>query len=565
MSQIGNSRRYEGECSLNQCVTGYYCKWSVFIFFIKIFLSEVLKSFYTMSSSDYYQIHVLLLTKFIQVTLKELFPSWRAVKRFSEVILFTVGLMKNPISLIDYVYAMYIEQCLNSWESDTQDEEQFFKLIYMESTIPLPGQPLHNQHINCYKQQRSHEIEPVYRPSKLYMFSLMKEGVLCNVTEELHTAEAPECTIIINEPCSSAVTESLLVTCQKLCQHQSVANLFLKGLTCEDLLETDLFRFSKNTQTIKVNSCKLTVGIMSHLMQQCYNCKYLTKLDLSGTSLFEGGYHLAQGITSCTEPPQFLELVLHNCSITGDVSDKLLQFVSSCKHLTYLSVANNSLSGFLSSFLPDPQAGPSKLEILNLDATALKEEDLQHLLNLFKSNNLPKLQYVDLSNNILEGFLANLLVSIHLQFPELEKLSLQHTALSKRDLQVLFSNTHKLPKLRYLDLSHNMLTGCLSEFPPQAELYSLEKLDFEDTALNNEDMQHLTYLIRNQKLPHLTWLNLDKNDLCEVKKELKQLIKICVAHHHRELKIQLKLNNLPESFLEKYQRRSDGTYVCLSI
>ena len=474
--------------------------------------------------------------------------------------------MKNPTSLIDYVYETYIEQFLSNLESDTEDAEPFFKLIYMESTIPLPGQPLHNQHINYYKQQRSYEIEPLYRPSKLYMFSFLKEGVLCSVIDRSNresTAEIPECTIMINEPCSYAVSESLLVTCQRICQHQTAANLFLKGLKCEDFGETDLFKLSENTQAIRVISCKLSLEIMSKLMQQFYKCKYLTRLDLSGTSLAEGGYHLVQAIKSLADSPPLLEVNLSNCSVPGDVCDKLMEFLSTCNHLTNLNLSNNTLTGHLFSFVQDSYPGLLELEILNLDTTVLSKTDLQHLFNVFKSNKLPKLEYLDLSNNILAGFISNLLLSTDL--PQLEKLSVQQTALSKEDLQMLFSNTHKLPKLRYLDLSHNILTGCLSKFQPQAKLTSLEELIFEHTSLSNEDIHNLSYLIGKQKLPNITWLDLDNNGLCEIKKELKKLIKTCIAHHQRELKIELKFNNLSESFLEKCQRRCHGTRIYLSI
>ena len=48
-----------------------------------------------------------------QETLKELFPSWEAVQRYREVVIFVVGLMKDSRPLVQHVYEMQVEDCLN--------------------------------------------------------------------------------------------------------------------------------------------------------------------------------------------------------------------------------------------------------------------------------------------------------------------------------------------------------------------------------------------------------------------------------------------------------------------
>ena len=44
-----------------------------------------------------------------QEMLKELFPSWEAVQRHKEVVIFVAGLMKDPEPLVHHVYEMQIE------------------------------------------------------------------------------------------------------------------------------------------------------------------------------------------------------------------------------------------------------------------------------------------------------------------------------------------------------------------------------------------------------------------------------------------------------------------------
>ena len=51
--------------------------------------------------------------------------------------------------------------------------------------------------------------------------------------------------------------------------------------------------------------------------------------------------------------------------------------------------------------------------------------------------------------------------------------------------------------LSKLDLSYNSLTGCLSTFlpDPHPELPELNELRLSNTALNKDDLQHLSQII----------------------------------------------------------------------
>ena len=97
-----------------------------------------------MSSSRSISIAIFNTDLLFQETLKELFPSWEAVERCKEVIIFTAGLMKDPRPLVQHVYEMQIEHGPLSIDAD------LFKSLHDESTVRLPHDPFHNKYINYY-------------------------------------------------------------------------------------------------------------------------------------------------------------------------------------------------------------------------------------------------------------------------------------------------------------------------------------------------------------------------------------------------------------------------------
>ena len=113
-----------------------------------------------------------------QETLKELYPSWEAVKdRHREVILFTSGLMKDPKPLINYLYEMQIEDYLNRMRTGDDApsiDADLFRLFYTEATVKWSDHPLHNEFVNYYddeeddRMKRPRDTTPIYFPSRVY-------------------------------------------------------------------------------------------------------------------------------------------------------------------------------------------------------------------------------------------------------------------------------------------------------------------------------------------------------------------------------------------------------------
>ena len=183
----------------------------------------------------------------------------------------------------------------------------------------------------------------------------------------------------------------------------------------------------------------------------------------------------------------------------------LLFIVHNLPELRVLNLSGNTLKGCLARFILDHYQGLPHLEELHMESTKVNKRDLQCISKITQSNKLPKLKILDLSHNILTECLSSFLQDPHPGLPELKEINLCDTSLSKKDLQELFHITQrgKLPKLQVLDLSQNILTGYLTYFLPDTHLglNELERLYLRETSLNKEDLQHLLHITQSNKLP----------------------------------------------------------------
>ena len=151
----------------------------------------------------------------------------------------------------------------------------------------------------------------------------------------------------------------------------------------------------------------------------------------------------AQVITLC--PTAFIE---ENLQYLSEISKNNLS------QLKVLDLSGSILKGCFSTFLPDPHPGLLQLEVLRLQFTALTKDNLMHLSNITQNKKLPKLQVLDLSHNTLTGFLSSFLPDPHPGLPQLEELHLSETSLNRDDLQHLTQLIfhEKLTGLHKLDL-----------------------------------------------------------------------------------------------------------------
>ena len=370
---------------------------------------------------------------------------------------------------------------------------------------------------------------------------------------------------------------------------------------------------------LHLKSTTLNKDDLQHLLSVAYKLPKLSQLDLSG-------YTLTGCLSSFLTDPhpglhELEELNLRSTALNKNDLQHLFSIIQSNKlpKLWILDLSNNTLTGSLSRFLPDPHPGLPELLFLHLKRTALNKEDLQHLFSIIQLNKLPKLQWLDLSHNTLRGCLSSFLADPHPGLPELLWLHLKSTALNKDDLQHFshITQNNKLPKLQDLDLSQNTLTGCLSSFlpDPHTGLSELEELHLSSTALNKDDLQHFSHITQSNKLPRLKILDLSDNNLTgclcsflqslpevkylllcntelnkedlqhikhlvqygklpglldlhlkgnglyQMKEELRDLIETCVTNHQGHLWLYLNDNDLSTEFENQLKQCCEGTKI----
>ena len=245
--------------------------------------------------------------------LRELFPSWLEIRKYEEVVTFVCGLMKDPKPLVDHIYESYIAWTLDVATSNPSDEEterqlesqgkmaddlSLFKALYAESTVALPGSPLHNQHINHYDNQkddakgRLRDVADIYIPSKLYEFHCLREDVECGIvnTEQ----EMPECAMRFSVP-HEEVAGKLLLNCCRISLSQPVCHLRMYNFACKPLAGDVTLSMSKNIQSLYLNRSFLSKNVLRNILRQLINdCTALQWVQLRWIDLYDVEEDLAK-------------------------------------------------------------------------------------------------------------------------------------------------------------------------------------------------------------------------------------------------------------------------------
>ena len=483
-----------------------------------------------------------------------------------EVVLFAVGLMSDPTPLVDYAYQIMINHKLavlrNEEYSVTtiRNDHDLLKSLYIESEIQLPGHPLHNQHINYYnffgddREIRSRDTTAIYFPSKLYVFRNIKHDIVLGPEHREQEADIPECTLMISfhNP-DEAVKQNLLSICQVIMRNQAIKDLFVENVKPTDLPQKFAFNISNYIQLLCLERCDIPSQTLNHLMEQINECRALRKIVLRKTNL--------RGVSSLTlsNKTSLTHLDLCRTHMSRDLSRSVCHQLADLTQLKHLDLSRNDLSQVDMIHL----SNKPNLSCLNCCDTQMSTKLSKNVMG--QISYITHLSILELSWNTLTGCLTSFLPDPHPRLPGLVDLCLQSTALNTEDLQYLFSiiQNNKLPKLRELDLSHNTLTECLCDLLPDPHpgLPELEDLYLAGTVLNKDDLAHLTHLIQTRKIPGLHILALDLLRLSEMETDVGHFIDTCVNHHQRGLKLWLSLNGLSEAFEKKWKERCAGTKI----
>ena len=450
-----------------------------------------------------------------QVKVKSFFPSWGHTQKYSEVAMFASELLKDPLPV-----GCHLNEGLDhtTYEPTGKHRADAF---YHEAGLAVPKNLFHNHWINHYNHRddknakRSRDLTPVHIPSERYVFDRMTQYVGCSIEYEKQKQRYGECSITITSP-NKLIAKSLLSTIQHIGQFQTVNDLEVANFRCDDVEEFDVFNISKNAHFISLHYCSLPPVVLHHFIQQINHCNTINKIsliqiDLRSVSSLILTNKLALTHLHLRRPKMSAEMIKHVCHQITHLSQlehvglsqinlspidlnlrnmtklrrlalsdirmsreqyiDILRQMNSLPYLCYIEMSSNNLTRCLSSFLPDPHPGLPELEWIDLKNTSLQTEDLLHLSNIIKLNKLPKLFYLDLSCNTLTGYLSNLLPDSHQGFPKLRFLKLNSTTLNKEDLRYLANiiRTGKLPRLETIDLDctlHNIQDelGLLSNF-----------------------------------------------------------------------------------------------------
>ena len=199
-----------------------------------------------------------------------MFPSWEAVGRYREVIIFSAGQMKDSRPLVQHVYEMQVEDYLNKMRTsdDLEIDDDLFKSLHAESSARLVDHPLHNKYINYYNHDEygDPDATPVYFPSRLYQFWKMRHEVVLE-NHLIEAEEIPPCAMYIAIP-DGAVSDSLLSICSQISTHQPVTDLYMYGVTCDSLEAPRLIK----PRTVRLSQCKFPEGFMQILLRQLIKC-----------------------------------------------------------------------------------------------------------------------------------------------------------------------------------------------------------------------------------------------------------------------------------------------------
>ncbi len=241
-----------------------------------------------------------------------------------------------------------------------------------------------------------------------------------------------------------------------------------------------------------LQDCQLSEADINSLAPVVQN-RRLETLDLS-KNILTG--HLTQLLGS--DPPSLCHLSLEDCHLNGADISSLAPVVQDRK-LEGLNLSKNILTGHLTQLLGSDS--PS-LDLLYLCDCQLSEADINSLVPVVETR---KLEWLNLSKNILTGHMAKLLGS---DPPSLCHLSLKDCHLNGADISSLAPVVQDR-KLETLDLSKNILTGHLTQLLG-SDSPSLDSLYLQDCQLSEADINSLAPVVQNRRLK---WLDLSKNAL----------------------------------------------------
>ena len=278
-----------------------------------------------------------------------------------------------------------------------------------------------------------------------------------------------------------------------------------EGDKSDNRLLFDTVRIGKNIRYLRMTDCVLSPLMYKHIVQPLLGCNKLENLFLMGT------VGLPEELGECiAEMTSLTKLDMSRCYMTQSMSRSITKGLSHCVKLETLNLHRNNLTDCLGNLF-GRQGFPS-LRSLSLTHTSLSRKELYSLFAALRNGKLPNLEFVELSNNILTGCLKDLLTGTTL--PKLRHLGFDETKLRRDDITSIASavQSGKCPQLKDLRLSGNKLKDCLQDLL-DADYPALNDLSISNASLSVNDISCLGKASHKGRLPKLTILDLSKNIL----------------------------------------------------
>ena len=179
-------------------------------------------------------------------------------------------------------------------EGTDVEDPSVFQSLYMESTVPLPGEPFQNIYHNYYNhkqdddKKRARNTLPIYILSKLYEFRNIKATVPCDpeCVKRWKVREVQTCSIVIVQP-DPQVTRPLLSAIHWITQVQVVTDLWMQKVKCKDLSLAEVPIISQNVRSVTIAECNLPMDFLQNILHQLTGCHSLQILRLSIVNLKE--------------------------------------------------------------------------------------------------------------------------------------------------------------------------------------------------------------------------------------------------------------------------------------
>ena len=244
--------------------------------------------------------------------------------RNEEVVVFTCGLMSDPSPLIHFVYNQfndfnmdYIRYVDFSLHQETKERlniigkktinSDFFQFLYAESKISLAGSPLQNPYCNYFQCNKDDVMSEdklfLYLPSQHFEFRNLKQDLLfTNIKSSSGNAEKQSCSIFCQNP-DPKVADNLILICCMISRQQSVRNLWLENIKCDNVETECAIELSSKAESLTIIDSFLPSALVKNLLHQLSSAPNVETIRLINVQLSD--YSTTDDKSFCVMAIQF--------------------------------------------------------------------------------------------------------------------------------------------------------------------------------------------------------------------------------------------------------------------